>query len=324
NISSLRQVTTAVVAADAHLFDPVDPVRGLDQSVAINYFLKRPAQKVALEIVDTRGQVVRTFSSADTAGTGGRGGGGAGGAGGDDDDDEGSGRRGGGPPRVSNRAGVNRFTWDLRHPGPTTFPNMILWAAGSNGPRAIPGDYSVRLRVDERAPLTQTFAILLDPRAPHVTVADLQTQFELAMQVRARTSEANEAVIRIRNVKTQIDDRMSKANIKARDAALQLKEKLSRVEEELYQVRNQSSQDPLNYPIKLNNKLAALLGAVEGVEGSPTDQSREVFRELSARLDQQLTWLNTIFTQDVPRFNNEWIRPNNLQPITVSAARPIT
>ena len=89
-------------------------------------------------------------------------------------------------------------------------------------------------------------------------------------------------------------------------------------------MRNQSNQDPLNYPIKLNNKLAALLGAVEGVEGRPTAQSFEVFQELSARLEQQLNWLNTIFTVDVPAFNNEWIRPARLEPITVPPARPIT
>jgi kynureninase len=145
------------------------------------------------------------------------------------------------------------------------------------------------------------------------------------MQVRNRTSEANEGVIRIRNVKSQIDDRVKKANDpKMADAAQQLKDKLSRVEEELYQVRNQSSQDPLNYPIKLNNKLAALLGAVEGVEGRPTAQSYEVFKELSARLDQQLTWLNTIFIQDVPRFNTQWLRSRNLDPITVPPPKPIT
>lgn len=223
---------------------------------------------------------------------------------------------------MTNRAGVNRFTWDARHPGPTTFPNMILWAAGSNGPRALPGDYSVRLRVGERAPLTQPFSMKLDPRAASVTLADLQAQFDLAMQVRDRTSAANEAVIRIRDVKAQVDDRVKKANnMKMGDAAQQLKGKLSRVEEELYQVRNQSSQDPLNYPIKLNNKLAALLGAVEGVDGRPTAQSFEVFRELSARLDQQLNWLNTIFTVDVPKFNNDWLR--GVEPIRVPA-RPIT
>ncbi|HSL70798.1 MAG TPA: hypothetical protein VK864_11190, partial [Longimicrobiales bacterium] len=323
NITSLRQINPTVLAANAHLFDPVDAVRGLDQSVAVNYYLKSSGQKVDIDIVDARGALVRSFSSADTAAAGGgRGGrGGGGGEGGE----EGGGRFGGGGGRVTNRAGVNRFTWDLRYPGPTTFPNMILWAAGTQGPRAIPGDYAVRLRIANTQPFTQQFSIKMDPRAPHVTQADLQAQFDLAMRVRNRTSEANEAVVRIRNVKTQIDDRMKKANdSKLGDMANQLKEKLSRVEEELYQVRNQSNQDPLNYPIKLNNKLAALLGAVEGVEGRPTAQSYEVFKELSARLDQQLTWLNGIFNTDVPQFNERWLKPRNLDPVVVPAPRPVT
>ena len=221
---------------------------------------------------------------------------------------------------------MNRVTWDMRYPGPVTFPNMILWAAGSNGPRAVPGDYSVRLRLENAQPFTQRFRINLDPRAPGVTLTDVQAQFDLAMQVRNRFSEANEGVVRIRNVKSQIDDRVQKANNdpKMTDMARQLKEKLSNVEEELYQVRNQSSQDPLNYPIKLNNKLGALMGAVEGVEGKPTAQSYEVFKDLSARLDQQINWLNTIFNVDIARFNDQWLKPRSLAPISVPAPRPIT
>jgi hypothetical protein len=276
NITQLRQLNPSVVAANAHLFDPVDAARGLDQGVTVNYYLKSANQKVDLEILDPRGNVIRSFSSADTASAGGRGG--RGGGGGEEGGEEGFGR-GGPPARVTNRVGVNRFTWDLRYPGPVTFPNMILWLAGTNGPRAVPGDYSVRLRLENAQPLTQRFRINLDPRAPNVTVADLQAQFDLAMQVRNRFSEANEGVVRIRNVKGQIDDRVQKANNdpKMADVARQLKEKLSNVEVELYQVRNQSSQDPLNYPIKLNNKLGALMGYVEGVEGKPTTQAYEVF-----------------------------------------------
>ena len=324
NITQLREMNPTVVAANAHLFDPVDAARGLDQGVTISYYLKSSGQKVDLDIVDARGNVVRTFSSADTASAGGRGG--RGGGGGEQGGEEGGGRFGGAAPRVGNRAGVNRFTWDMRYPGPVTFPNMILWAAGANGPRAVPGDYSVRLRLENAQPFTQRFRINLDPRAPGVTVADLQAQFELAMQVRNRFSEANEGVVRIRNVKSQIDDRVQKSNNdpKMADMARQLKEKLSNVEVELYQVRNQSSQDPLNYPIKLNNKLGALMGAVEGVEGKPTAQSYEVFKDLSARLDQQINWLNTIFNVDIARFNDQWLKPRNLPLINVPAPKPIT
>jgi hypothetical protein len=158
----------------------------------------------------------------------------------------------------------------------------------------------------------------MDPRLPHVTMADLQAQLELAMQVRNRTSEANEAVIRIRDIKTQIDERTKQANDnRLTDAANRLKQSLSAVEEELYQVRLQSSQDPLNYPIKLNNKLAALLGVIENVDGRPTAQSYEVFRELSGRLDQQLRRLSEVLTREIPRFNEQWLKPRSLPVIPV-------
>jgi hypothetical protein len=117
-------------------------------------------------------------------------------------------------------------------------------------------------------------------------------------------------------VKKQIDERISTTNdLKFADFSNQLKEKLSKVEGEIYQVRNQSNQDPLNYPIKLNNKIAALLGAVEGVEGKPTAQSYEVFAELSARLDQQLSWLKDILDRDLVAFNERWVQPRGLIPI---------
>jgi hypothetical protein len=94
-----------------------------------------------------------------------------------------------------------------------------------------------------------------------------------------------------------------------------LKDKLSKVEEEIYQVRLQSNQDPLNYPIKLNNKIAALLNAVEGSEGMPTAQSNEVFTELSARLDQQLAWLKDILDRDVTAYNARWVQPRGLSAV---------
>jgi hypothetical protein len=72
-------------------------------------------------------------------------------------------------------------------------------------------------------------------------------------------------------------------------AAEELSNRLSAVEGEIYQVRNQSSQDPLNYPIKLNNKIAALSGVVGGTDAKPTSQSYTVFNDLSAQLDRQLS-----------------------------------
>ncbi|MGQ0813742.1 MAG: VPS10 domain-containing protein [Gemmatimonadota bacterium] len=306
NITPLRQLHADMAAAPVVLFKPADARRGLDQGASLSYYLETPAKKLTIEILDERGTVIRKHeSTADTAAA--------------HTTDAPAEEEFGPPqraPRAALRAGTNRFTWDMRSEPAVRFPGMILWAGGTNGPRVLPGTYQVRLTADENAPVVQSFRILPDPRLPHVTAADLRAQHELAMQVRNRLNEANGAVMLIRGVKQQIDERVKQASDpKLADFASQLKDKLSKVEEEIYQVRNQSNQDPLNYPIKLNNKIAALLGAVEGVAGRPTAQTFEVFTELSARLDQQLAWLNRILERDLPAFNRTWLQPRGLAAV---------
>jgi len=126
-------------------------------------------------------------------------------------------------------------------------------------------------------------------------------------------TQANEAVIRIRAVKDQVADRVKQWAATQKDRKLSqaallgsaLTEKLTAIEGEIYQYRNRSSQDPLNYPIKLNNKLAALQGTIEGGDGRPTAQSYAVFKELSARLDAELARLDAALKTDLPPFNKE-------------------
>ena len=109
---------------------------------------------------------------------------------------------------------------------------------------------------------------------------------------------------------TQKDKKVPKA------AALgdALAAKLTAIEGEIYQYRNRSSQDPLNYPIRLNNKLAALQGVVEGGDGRPTEQSYTVFKELSSRLDAELAKLDAVLKTDLPPFNKE-IAAKKLKPV---------
>ncbi len=321
-IGLLRQLEPRVAQADVHLFDPADPVRG--ESVPFTFYLKGAARSASLEIVDANGEVLRTYRSASSDSAGG--GGGRGGGGGGDEEEGGGGGfggRGGGQARLPIRAGNNRFSWDMRLEGATTFPGMILWAAGTQGPLALPGNYTVRLKVDDQPVQSQAFEIRKDPRLAHVTAADLQAQFELAKQVRDRVSEANEAVVAIRDVKRQVDDRIGKDG-SVRQPGVALKDKLGGVEGEIYQVRNQSSQDPLNYPIKLNNKLAALLRAAEGVDGRPPAQVYQVFDLLSGQLRTELGQLETILTRDLDEFNR-LLRSKGLEPVTVTRrARDVT
>jgi hypothetical protein len=105
--------------------------------------------------------------------------------------------------------GLNRVPWNLTHPGPTTFPGMVLWGATTAGPAALPGSYEVRLTVDGQS-MTQPLRIRKHPQRS-VSDSDLREQFDLAMRIRDKVSEANNAVIRIRSLKQQVGDRLSKS-----------------------------------------------------------------------------------------------------------------
>ena len=320
DINQLRQVTAVVASADVHLFDPPDPQLGRDNAVSVAYYLRAPAARATLEFIDPSGKVVRTFEATrDTTQRGGRGG-----AGGQSPELAQMGRRSGfgGGGRLSLEPGTHHMSWDLRYPGATTFEGLIMWAAGTNGPRATPGDYQVRLTVDDRPPEVQTFQVGISPLLGNVTVADLEAQFDLAMKVRDRTSEANQAVIDIRDIKTQVDDRIAKdESVKQPGDALN--EKFTGVEGEIYQYRNQSNQDPLNFPIRLNNKIAALMGAVEGVNGRPTAQSYEVYDLLSGELETRLDHLDVLINTDLAQFN-KLLQQKGLEPIRIPATRKKT
>ena len=224
-------------------------------------------------------------------------------AGGEDEDGP---RRTPRPPRVPNKAGMNSFTWNLRYPDASSFENMIMWAGGTQGPVAPPGTYAVRLTVAGQPAQTHRFTVRKDPRT-EATPAELAEQFAFLIRIRDRVSEANDAVKTIRNVKAQIAERGAKVPAAQqgafKGAADSLAARLSAVEGEVYQVRNQSGQDPLNYPIKLNNKISALAGVVGGTDARPTSQSYEVFRLLSADLEKQLATMRAAMTELLPKVN---------------------
>jgi hypothetical protein len=234
-------------------------------------------------------------------------------------------------PRVPNKAGLNQFAWNLRYPDASRFEGMVMWAAGVQGPVAPPGTYAVRLNVNGEAAGTQTFKVLKDPRTK-ATPADLAEQFRFLIAVRDRVTDANDAVKTIRNVKSQIDDRIKQAAAKPQlarqitDEGTSLKQTLTGVEGEIYQVRNQSSQDPLNYPIRLNNKIAALLGVAGSAESRPTKQSYTVFDTLSKELDVQLVRMRQAFSQQLPRLNGllKEAGLDEIKPSTMELKKPDT
>ena len=317
NIGPLRQYNASVAAAaDVVLFAPDAAVRSSSPE-PIQYWLKHPAKTVRIDILDARGRLVRTFPDsaavAAVAAAAARGG-----ALGDS-----AAQAGGGPGRDSasnvpppTDAGLHSFMWDQRYAPAATFPGMILWGGKTDGPSAPPGRYSVRITTDGRA-VTQPLTVTRNPRHA-ATDADLQAQFALAIQLRDKVSEADNAVIGIRNIKQQIADRLGKssdAQLKA--AGDKLTTDVSAVEGELYQVRNQSGQDPLNFPIKINNRLASLLGVVSSGDATPIASAYPIFTDLKGELKVQTDRLAKALATDLPAFNVQAKRLG-LEPVTAN------
>jgi photosystem II stability/assembly factor-like uncharacterized protein len=292
NIDVLRQLDGQSGNKALRLFRPAPAVRGADPGVIIDYFLPATPAKLTIDILDPAGKVIRSFEGApepakkeDEAGA---------------DDEDGEPKP---APKPTIKPGLNRYTWDMHYPGFTEFKGMILWSARNRGPLAVPGQYQVRLTADGKTQV-QPAEIRLDPRLGNVRLADLQKRFELAGQIRNKVNQANDAVLLIRGVRSQIEERMKQTNDQAaRQAGERLDQRLRAIEGRIYQVQNRSRQDPLNYPIMLNNKLAALAGVVESGEAAPTQQSYTVFADLSQRLDRELAAMDKLLTTDLPLLN---------------------
>ena len=200
--------------------------------------------------------------------------------------------------------GLNRFVWDLRLEPAADFPGMILWNGNPAGPRLAPGKYRVRLSVDG-AEETADFEVLPDPRSS-ADVADLQAQFDFLLAVRDKLSEVHRAVGFVRDTRASIDalvERLEGDETKpVREAAEALKKSLSSVEEALYQTKMESRQDPLNFPIRLNDKLAGVASAAGIGDFPPTASAIAVRDELVAAIDAELAKLKEIVATGLPAF----------------------
>lgn len=276
DIRPLRDAMEVNSKKEVTLFKPANPIRGV-YNAAIQYFLPNEVDSVTIEIKDAQGKLITSYTGK-------------------------KGKTLRNSPTTKH--GLNTFTWDMRYPGATVFDGMIIWSARpQRGPLAPIGAYQVSLKASGLEKST-SFELEMDPNLEGVSSEDLQKQFDLAIQIRDKVSQANEAVILIRKVREQAG-KIGNADAATATELKAVLEKMRVIEEDLYQVRNQSGQDPLNFPIKLNNRLAALQRSVETGQARPTDASYVVFEELSKELAGHMAKLDQLIKVDLKSLNDK-------------------
>ena len=212
----------------------------------------------------------------------------------------------------------NSFVWNMRYDDAKGFDGLIMWSASLRGPIASPGQYFVKLTVNEKSE-EQTFNILKDPRS-NSTDEDLKEQFDFLLSVRDKVSDIHQTIIDIRSSRSQLIDLKSKISDKYPDMENSISDVISRItliEEKLYQTKNRSGQDPLNFPIRLNNKLAHLTSVASVGNFKPTDQMYNVRDELIGLIDKELKMWEDIKENDLVKLNST-ILENNIQLITIN------
>jgi photosystem II stability/assembly factor-like uncharacterized protein len=232
--------------------------------------------EIALTYLDTKGDTIKTFSTKDKEN------------------------------ELKVEKGGNQFVWNMSYDGAERLKGMILWWASLNGPRAIPGEYEVSLNINGEDK-SQPFTILADPRAES-SLADMKKQFDFVKDVNKTMDQAHKSIKKIRKINSQLsafegqykDDENVKDLL---EKAKELKEKFSDIEKALYQTQNRSGQDPLNFPIRLTNKLGHLNALVSIGDFPPTEQDIAVRNELTEQIDTQLKAFDKLVDDEIKSFN---------------------
>ncbi len=308
DISPVRQLTTAALAERVHLFAPEQAVRfagGRSErpipavgenplpGAAVTYWLaEKPKGEVSLAFLDSAGGAIRSFtgkadSSAWTGSTD-------------------SATYAPSDSAVPARAGTNRFVWNLRAPDVKKAKDIVIDDGMVTGPVVPPGRYSVKLIVGGTSYL-QPFTVRNDPRVT-TPLADLAAQYTLALRLHDRVDSLVAAVERIEQAETQLTSwiewtkgRPGADRIKAQ--ADSLKTRLEAVRGRLSEPHAHADESTLHWPIQIYNQLLSLNAMVQSADAAPTKQEREVFAQLSGKLDQELAALRAIETGELAAFN---------------------
>ncbi len=294
DLNPLHQVSKKVQESNYWLYNPQPAYRmgggsygksltagqNAPNGTMLHYYFKSlpDSNSVKLKILDSAGKVIETFSPGAKKKN----------------------------RQMSFEKGLNTFVWNMYYPDAEKFPGLILWFGGTRGPKAVPGKYKARLIVDKDS-VTVPFEILKDPRSS-ATKEDMQAQFDFIKSIRDKLTEVHRGIKNIREARKQIKeikDRIKDISgcEKIKSFADSLLASMKTIEERLYQTKNQSDEDPLNFPVRLNNRLSVVSSMSSIGDIRPTNQAIEVKREVTKLIDDQLDKLKLIFEKELPDFN---------------------
>ena len=295
DLTPLHQLNNEVLSSDFHIFKPIGSYRmgypssrtnssknGINHHNGVKVFFNidstkvwKDSLRVSLEFMDSNKKTIKVFSNFSKENT------------------------------LIVKNGSNSFVWNMRYNNAKGFDGLIMWAASLSGPKAIPGKYFAKLSINGKSKETEFF-ILKDERSKS-TIDELKNQFNFLIEIRDKISEIHQSISDMRLVTNQINTFKSKIenNKEIITKMKNLIDEIKVIENELYQTKNKSRQDPLNYPIKLNNKLAHLSSVAGNGNYKPTDQMIEVKNELIKKINQELKKWDLIKKEKLKNLNNE-------------------
>ncbi|MEM9673395.1 MAG: glycosyl hydrolase [Bacteroidota bacterium] len=309
DLTPLHQLNETIAQADFHLFQPKPSYRmkqqGRDrynallhgknhpEGVMIYYYLQDKLDStdvVTLDILEENGEAIKSFSTEAKKPN----------------------------EKLWAKKGSNLFVWDMRYPDAVSFKGLILYSSNTEGPQAVPGNYRARLTVNGESQ-EKSFEILKDPRVKS-SQEDLLAQFDFLMDVRDKLSEAHQAVIDIRNLRKDLeyveeklkDDPTAKPIL---EATKELDEEMTVIENNIHETRNEAYQDPLNFGIKLNNRLAYLATHESAGDFRPTEQAIAYKKEVSTQIDDEIEALQNLLNQKLPAIN-QMMEEQNIEVLT--------
>ncbi|MFO7981605.1 MAG: glycosyl hydrolase [Candidatus Aminicenantes bacterium] len=256
DLAVLEQIEKSMTDEPVVLFKPESAyrtqVRGTLSRLSVYYYLKEKPESVKIEILDQEDHLIQAFD------------------------------------KRKSEKGLNQFTWNLTHKEPEKIKEAVISLSYTGGPEAVPGDYKVRLTCGEDV-MTQNFKVLKDPRWDNISVQDLQEQFDLQVKVGQKFTLSHELIKKVRDIREQVQSLSSRA-VKAgfsdevKKSAEELGKKLSALEQDLIQTKNESGQDPINYQVKLDNQLAYLYSAVHSQDSKPTQAIYQRYEDLNKQV----------------------------------------